>query len=91
VQIILPFNPYWDYTSEQCMAGINEIRERWIVGAKMAAHAGTGSATHYEKGEDKETLYWLAKRWFELHPDEIDLTAAGQTVHAFVIEHVGYR
>lgn len=82
-------NPFFNYSSEQCLVAIAEIQERLVNGAQSVSHAGTGSATHYTAGEDKENLYWLAKRYFQLHPDDEDLTA--QEIRAFVVTHVGYR
>ena len=84
----MSFNPFYDYTVEQCDAGIADIRERMLVGAAKVAQAGSGGMDMYSPDVDLANLQHLANRRAFLLGIKPPTRAR---LRAFVVNPIGYR
>lgn len=81
------FNPFFNYSVEQCDRAIAEIQERLEVGAKKVSHAGSGGMDLYDADTDIKNLQHLANRRAELLGEKLPGRAA---IRAFIVNSRGY-
>lgn len=84
----MAFNPFYNFTLEACEAGIAEIQERLLVGAKKVSHAGSGGMDMFEAETDIQNLQHLSNRRADLLGEP---RPSRTRIRAFTVNAVGYR
>lgn len=62
----MPYNPFTDFTLEECKVRRREIAERLLENVDSVSHPSTGSVKNGSRSVDMENLKYLDSRIAEL-------------------------